>query len=234
MHHSLPHNHYCCSLPSPICLLHLVICIYPNSSPISPLLLLYVFILFLYVMLLLLLLFYWYIAWLIAMMLMANVVMGGSTDSLMLFLCLCIFCCYYVFNCTLLPVFFQSFFDNFHSDEYLACLLSSLLYIWLICIVFPIFIFHLYFVATYIQSLRILCLWTMYFHGVYLLTVHPHTSFFVINLVIHSIVHGPWDGPSNYATITKTSALMMMNLMFYLCYMPKNYSRLGSGCAVPG
>jgi len=32
MHCSLPHNPYCCSLPSPMCMLHLLICTYLNSS----------------------------------------------------------------------------------------------------------------------------------------------------------------------------------------------------------
>jgi len=32
---SLPHNHYCRSLPSPACLPHLLICRCPNSSPIA-------------------------------------------------------------------------------------------------------------------------------------------------------------------------------------------------------
>jgi len=30
---SLPHNHYCCSLPPPACLPHLLICTCLNSSP---------------------------------------------------------------------------------------------------------------------------------------------------------------------------------------------------------
>ena len=32
---SLPHNHYCCSLPSPVCLPHLLICTCLISSPIA-------------------------------------------------------------------------------------------------------------------------------------------------------------------------------------------------------
>jgi len=32
---SLPHNHYCCLLPSPACLTHLLICTCLNSSPIA-------------------------------------------------------------------------------------------------------------------------------------------------------------------------------------------------------
>ena len=32
MHYSLPHNPCCCSLPSPMCILHLLICPYLNSS----------------------------------------------------------------------------------------------------------------------------------------------------------------------------------------------------------
>jgi len=35
MHCSLPHNPYCCSLPSPMCMLHLLICTYLNSSSIA-------------------------------------------------------------------------------------------------------------------------------------------------------------------------------------------------------
>jgi len=35
LHCSLPHNPYCCSLPSPMCLLHLLICTCLNSSPIA-------------------------------------------------------------------------------------------------------------------------------------------------------------------------------------------------------
>jgi len=35
MHCSLPHNPYCCSLPSPVCLLRLLICTCINSSPIA-------------------------------------------------------------------------------------------------------------------------------------------------------------------------------------------------------
>ena len=31
----LPHHHYCCSLPSPVCLPHLLICTYFISSPIA-------------------------------------------------------------------------------------------------------------------------------------------------------------------------------------------------------
>ena len=57
MHCSLPHNPYCCLLPShKMCMLYLVICTYFNSSTIAPVLHLHnVFVLFLYVMLLLLL-----------------------------------------------------------------------------------------------------------------------------------------------------------------------------------
>ena len=32
---ALPHNHYCCSLPLPVCLPHLLICTCLNSSPIA-------------------------------------------------------------------------------------------------------------------------------------------------------------------------------------------------------
>ena len=35
MYGYLPHNPYCCSLPSPVCLLHLLICTCLNSSPIA-------------------------------------------------------------------------------------------------------------------------------------------------------------------------------------------------------
>jgi len=35
MHCSRPHNPYCCSRPSPMCLLHLLICTCINSSPIA-------------------------------------------------------------------------------------------------------------------------------------------------------------------------------------------------------
>jgi len=35
MHCFLPHNPYCCSLPSPVCLLYLPICTCINSSPIT-------------------------------------------------------------------------------------------------------------------------------------------------------------------------------------------------------
>jgi len=33
LHCSLPHNHYCCLLLSPMCMPHLFICTYLNSSP---------------------------------------------------------------------------------------------------------------------------------------------------------------------------------------------------------
>jgi len=35
MNCSLPHNAYCCSLPSLMCMLHLLICTCINSSPIA-------------------------------------------------------------------------------------------------------------------------------------------------------------------------------------------------------